>query len=125
MKINDLCGTNAADVYNNLGTDYLTLGEPRTITWDALVPANWDPFKEFKGMDMQAMGDADPRAMAFLKRMRDEKIDGTLYSHPIGLHGHGAGALIAGLIERGSQFGTSVTSPEIFNCLASRANSAA
>ena len=20
-------------------------GEPRTITWDALVPANWDPFK--------------------------------------------------------------------------------
>lgn len=31
---------------------------------------------------------------AVLKRMRDEKIDGTLYSHPIGLHGHGAGALI-------------------------------
>ncbi|QJR38333.1 M24 family metallopeptidase [Gemmatimonas groenlandica] len=31
---------------------------------------------------------------ASLKRMRDEKIDGTLYSHPIGLHGHGAGALI-------------------------------
>ncbi len=31
---------------------------------------------------------------ASLKRMREEKIDGTLYSHPIGLHGHGAGALI-------------------------------
>ncbi len=31
---------------------------------------------------------------AALKRMRDEKIDGTLYSHPIGLNGHGAGALI-------------------------------
>ena len=31
---------------------------------------------------------------ASLRRMRDEKIDGTLYSHPIGLHGHGAGALI-------------------------------
>jgi Xaa-Pro aminopeptidase len=31
---------------------------------------------------------------AALRRMRDEKIDGTLYSHPIGLHGHGAGALI-------------------------------
>jgi hypothetical protein len=29
-----------------------------------------------------------------LRRMREEKIDGTLYSHPIGLHGHGAGALI-------------------------------
>jgi Xaa-Pro aminopeptidase len=31
---------------------------------------------------------------ATLKRMRDEKIDGTEYSHPMGLHGHGAGALI-------------------------------
>jgi Xaa-Pro aminopeptidase len=31
---------------------------------------------------------------AALKRMRDEQIDGTVYSHPIGLNGHGAGALI-------------------------------
>jgi Xaa-Pro aminopeptidase len=31
---------------------------------------------------------------AVLTRMRSEKIDGTEYSHPIGLHGHGAGALI-------------------------------
>lgn len=31
---------------------------------------------------------------ATLERMRAEKIDGTQYSHPIGLHGHGAGALI-------------------------------
>jgi len=31
---------------------------------------------------------------ASLARMRKEGIDGTLYSHPIGLHGHGAGALI-------------------------------
>ena len=29
-----------------------------------------------------------------LARMKAEKIDGTIYSHPIGLHGHGAGALI-------------------------------
>ncbi|MEO6213370.1 MAG: M24 family metallopeptidase, partial [Vicinamibacterales bacterium] len=31
---------------------------------------------------------------ASLARMRAEKIDGTVYSHPIGLHGHGAGPLI-------------------------------
>jgi len=31
---------------------------------------------------------------ATLARMRAEKIDGTVYSHPIGLHGHGAGALV-------------------------------
>ncbi len=29
-----------------------------------------------------------------LERMRSEKIAGTVYSHPVGLHGHGAGALI-------------------------------
>jgi Xaa-Pro aminopeptidase len=29
-----------------------------------------------------------------LARMKRDGIDGTLYSHPIGLHGHGAGALI-------------------------------
>ncbi len=31
---------------------------------------------------------------ASLARMREKKINGTLYSHPIGLHGHGAGPLI-------------------------------
>ena len=31
---------------------------------------------------------------ASLARMRAQKIDGTIYSHPIGLHGHGAGPLI-------------------------------
>lgn len=33
------------------------------------------------------------------ERMRQEQLDGTLYSHPIGLHGHGAGAMI-GLWDR-------------------------
>ncbi|MBW4699883.1 MAG: aminopeptidase P family protein [Aphanocapsa lilacina HA4352-LM1] len=33
------------------------------------------------------------------RRMRAENIDGTIYSHPIGLHGHGAGPLI-GLWDR-------------------------
>ena len=31
---------------------------------------------------------------ASLARMKAKKIDGTIYSHPIGLHGHGAGPLI-------------------------------
>ena len=46
-------------------------GEPRTITWDALVPPNWDPFKDMKGLNFQAMDDADPRTMQMLKRMRE------------------------------------------------------
>ena len=46
-------------------------GAPRTITWDALVPADWDPFKDFKGLNFQTLDDGDPRAAAMLKKMRD------------------------------------------------------
>jgi hypothetical protein len=46
-------------------------GSFKTITWEALVPPGWDPFKEFRGLDMAAMDDGDPRAMAMLKRMRE------------------------------------------------------
>jgi hypothetical protein len=46
-------------------------GQPATITWDALVPANWDPFKDFKDLNFQAMDDGDPRAAEMMKRMRE------------------------------------------------------
>ena len=49
----------------------LAPGAPRTITWDALVPAGWDPFKDFKDMNFQMLDDGDPRAAAMLKKMRD------------------------------------------------------
>jgi uncharacterized protein len=48
-----------------------TPGLPRTIAWDALVPANWDPFKEFKDLNFQTLDDGDPRATQLLKKMRD------------------------------------------------------
>jgi hypothetical protein len=31
---------------------------------------------------------------ASLQRMREQKVNGTVYSHPVGFHGHGAGPLI-------------------------------
>ena len=46
-------------------------GTPRTIAWDALVPAGWDPFKDFKDLNFQTLDDGDPRATAMLKKMRD------------------------------------------------------
>lgn len=46
-------------------------GAARTIAWDALVPAGWDPFKDFKDINFQMMDDGDPRATAMLKKMRD------------------------------------------------------
>jgi hypothetical protein len=46
-------------------------GAFRTITWEALVPPGWDPFKDFRGLDMQAMDDGDPRAAQMMKKMRE------------------------------------------------------
>jgi hypothetical protein len=44
----------------------------KLINWDALMPANWDPMKVFKGLDLNKLSDADPRAMAALERLRTE-----------------------------------------------------
>jgi uncharacterized protein len=46
-------------------------GEARTIAWDNLVPADWDPFKDFKGVNFSQLDDGDPRAVQMLKRMRE------------------------------------------------------
>jgi hypothetical protein len=43
----------------------------RTITWDDLVPKDWDPTKAFKDINFGMMSDSDPRATAALKRMRE------------------------------------------------------
>jgi hypothetical protein len=41
------------------------------IKWEALVPRDWDPLKEFKGQDMAiGLPDSDPRAQAMLERLR-------------------------------------------------------
>jgi hypothetical protein len=36
-------------------------GQPRLIAWEELVPKDWDPMKEFKGMDLSKLEDGDPR----------------------------------------------------------------
>jgi hypothetical protein len=46
-------------------------GAARTITWEQLVPPDWDPFKDFKTLDFQLLDDSDPRAARMLKKMRE------------------------------------------------------
>ena len=43
----------------------------REINWDELVPKDWDPFKEMKGMNLAGLSDSDPRAADMLQRMRE------------------------------------------------------
>ena len=43
----------------------------KEIRWEALIPKNWDPSKDFKNLDMNFLNDGDPRAMAALQTMRE------------------------------------------------------
>lgn len=42
----------------------------REITWDELVPKDWDPMKDFQGLNLAMLSDADPKAAEMLKKMR-------------------------------------------------------
>lgn len=46
-------------------------GKVREIKWDELVPADWDPMKAVKNANFGMFSDADPRAAAALKEMRE------------------------------------------------------
>ena len=46
-------------------------GQPRLITWEELVPKDWDPMKEFKGVDLSRLDDSDPRANELLMKLQE------------------------------------------------------
>jgi hypothetical protein len=46
-------------------------GDFKTTDWKVLIPKDWDPMKEFRGMDFGMLGDGDPRAMEMLNRMQE------------------------------------------------------
>ena len=41
-----------------------------TIKWDALVPKDWDPAKQFKSLDLSKLKDGDPQANEALQSLR-------------------------------------------------------
>ena len=44
----------------------------REVTWDALLPAGWNPMDAFKGINLGMLSDGDPRAIQALERLREE-----------------------------------------------------
>ena len=47
-----------------------TTGGFRTITFDDLMPADWDPNAIFKQLDMESLQDNDPRAMEVMAKIK-------------------------------------------------------
>ena len=43
----------------------------RQITWEELVPKDWDPMKDLKGMNLATLDDADPRAAELLMKLQE------------------------------------------------------
>lgn len=46
-------------------------GQPRLISWEELVPKDWDPAKAFKGIDLSKLDDSDPRANELLMKLQE------------------------------------------------------
>lgn len=44
----------------------------REISWDDLIPADWNPEKFFADLELDDLQDNDPRAMKLMQRMREE-----------------------------------------------------
>ncbi|MCB5190775.1 DUF3299 domain-containing protein [Methylobacillus arboreus] len=42
----------------------------RVLDWDDMIPADWDPMQAIKGLDLDKLDDADPRAIEALEQMR-------------------------------------------------------
>ena len=45
-------------------------GPTRTIGWEQLIPAGWDPFKDLKALNLDTLKDNDPKAEEALQKMR-------------------------------------------------------
>jgi uncharacterized protein len=45
-------------------------GPVRTVGWEQLIPAGWDPFKDLKALNLDALKDNDPKAEEALQKMR-------------------------------------------------------
>lgn len=44
----------------------------RELTWDDLMPPDWDPLKIFEGRGVEALSDGDPRAEALMRELREQ-----------------------------------------------------
>jgi uncharacterized protein len=44
----------------------------KEISWDELVPKNWNPAKRFRKFNLATLSDADPRAWEVLRIMKEE-----------------------------------------------------
>lgn len=66
-------GQDAYQVGQRLGQDTKTsAGAFKEISWDDLIPADWNPEKFFIDLKLDDLQDNDPRAMEVMQKIREE-----------------------------------------------------
>lgn len=67
-------------------------GPVRTLGWEQLIPAGWDPFKDLKALNLESLKDNDPKAEEALRKMRklwdDAPINPVLLGQQVRLPGY-------------------------------------
>jgi hypothetical protein len=49
-----------------------TAAKFREIAWEDLIPRDWDPLANFKGLDLNNLQDGDPKAIRALEKLRED-----------------------------------------------------
>ena len=63
--------TRAADAAPEASQPPALRGGFREISWDDLVPADWDPLKGLREKNLGMLSDSSPQALQFMRDMRD------------------------------------------------------
>ncbi|MDA7417166.1 DUF3299 domain-containing protein [Xenophilus arseniciresistens] len=63
--------TTASNPLGGKGSPARPASGVRQITWEELVPKDWDPMKDLKGLDLASLDDADPRAAELLMKLQE------------------------------------------------------
>lgn len=63
--------TTATNPLGGKGASAKPASGARQITWEELVPKDWDPMKDLKGIDLATLDDADPRAAELLMKLQE------------------------------------------------------
>lgn len=63
--------TTASNPLGGKGNSAKPAAGARQITWEELVPKDWDPTKALKGIDLASLDDADPRAAELLLKLQE------------------------------------------------------
>ena len=66
----------------------------KSLNWEELTPANWDPMKSIKGLDLSKLQDSDPKAIEALETAKKDWDNAPVIDSLDGVRVHVAGFVV-------------------------------